>query len=128
MEVNLKKSSKGPESPRNSLKAVEFLMNQMKQYAKRKSLKYIMTLGDLNVTHNVTLSRDQSDFIELILELNDLLFRHVLCFLRNRKIKRLLTLVSLIIKLIFYSRFHNYVTPYFHAKYNLGLHFFDIYV
>lgn len=35
MEVNLKKSGKSPESPRNSLKAVEFLMNQMKQYAKR---------------------------------------------------------------------------------------------
>ena len=38
MEVNLKKSGNSQESPRNSLKAVEFLMNQMKQYAKRKSL------------------------------------------------------------------------------------------
>ena len=38
MEVNLKKSGNSRESPRNSLKAVEFLMNQMKQYAKRKSL------------------------------------------------------------------------------------------
>ena len=36
--MNLKKSGMSRESPRNSLKAVEFLMNQMKQYAKRKSL------------------------------------------------------------------------------------------
>ena len=53
MEVNLKKSGNSRESPRNSLKAVEFLMNQMKQYAKRKSLKFTVTISQAISRGNV---------------------------------------------------------------------------